>query len=88
MGKRDLLPAYIRSVANFNVYPQFYRIEDRVTSLNDFCTASTERLLTQCLLRKYKSHSQKSGTFTLARVSGVLLGRTIERPLINTSKTD
>ena len=42
MGKRDLLPAYIRSGANFNVYPQFYRIEDRVTSLNDFCTASTE----------------------------------------------
>ena len=28
MNERDLLPASIRSGANFNVYPQFSRIED------------------------------------------------------------
>ena len=55
MDERDLLPASIRSGANFNVYPQFSRIEDRVASLKDFCTSSTKKLLTQCLLRKYKS---------------------------------
>ena len=55
MVERDLLPASIRSGANFNVYPQFCLIEDRVASLKDFCTASIKRLLTQCLLHKYKS---------------------------------
>ena len=55
MNERDLLPASIRSGANFNVYPQFSRIEDCVASLKDFCTASTKRLLTQCLLHKYNS---------------------------------
>ena len=55
MEERDLLPASIRSGANFNVYPQFPPIEERVTSPKDFCTASTKRLLTQCLLHKYKS---------------------------------
>ena len=52
---RDLLPVSIRSGANFNIYPQYSPIEDRVASLKDFCTASTKRLLTQCLLNKYKS---------------------------------
>ena len=55
MDERDLLPASIRSCANFNVYLQYSRIEDRVASLKDFCIASTKRLLTQCLLHKYKS---------------------------------
>ena len=55
INKRDLLPASIRSGANFNVYPQYSQIEDHVVSLKDFCTASTKRLLTQCLLHKYKS---------------------------------
>ena len=51
MDERDLLPASILSVANFNVYPQYYRIED-VTLLKDFCAASTKRLLMQWLLHK------------------------------------
>ena len=55
MKKEDLLPAYIRSGLNFNVYPQFSRIEDCVASLKDLCTASTRGLLMQCLLHKYKS---------------------------------
>ena len=55
MDERDLLPASIRSGANFNVYPQFSQMEGRVASSKDFCTASTKRLLTQCLLHKYKS---------------------------------
>ena len=55
MEERDFLPASIQSGANFNVYPQVSWREDRVASLKDFCTASTKRLLTQCLLRKYKS---------------------------------
>ena len=53
MDERDLLPASIRSGAN--VYPQYLWIEDSVASVKDFCTASTNRLLTQCLLHKYKS---------------------------------
>ena len=56
MGGRDLLPASIRSDASFNVYPQFPRIEDRVTSLKDFFTASAKVLLTQCLLHKDLGH--------------------------------
>ena len=48
MDKRDLLPASIRSGADFNVYSQFSQIEDRVASLKDFCTASTKRSLMQC----------------------------------------
>ena len=55
MDERDLLSASIRFGANFNVYPQFSPIEHCVASLKDFCTASTKRLLTQCLLHKYKS---------------------------------
>ena len=55
MDERDLLPASIRSGANVNVYPQYLWIEDSVASLKDFCTVSTKRLLTQCLLHKYKS---------------------------------
>ena len=34
-GENDLLPASIRSSPSFNVYPQYYRIEDRVALLND-----------------------------------------------------
>ena len=50
-------PASILSGAKFNVYPQFSRIvlSDRVTSLKEFCAASTKGLLMQCLLHKYKS---------------------------------
>ena len=58
MDERDLLPASIRSGANFNVYLQYSRIEDRVASLKDFCRASTKRLLHKLitnLLHKYKS---------------------------------
>ena len=55
MDERDLLPASIGSGANFNVFPQFFRIEDLVASLKDCCRASTKRLLTQCLLHKYNS---------------------------------
>ena len=55
MDERDLLPASIRSGANFNAYPEVSRIEDHVASLKDFCTAPTKRLLRQCLLHKYKS---------------------------------
>ena len=54
MDGRDLLPASIWSGANFNVYPQYSPMEGRVASLKDFCTAATKRLLTQCLLHKYK----------------------------------
>ena len=54
MDKRDLLPASIQSDANFNVHPQYSRIEDRVASLKKLCIASTERLMTQCLLHRYK----------------------------------
>ena len=57
MDERDLLPAFIQSGANFNLYPQFSRIEDRVASLKDVST-TTKRLLTQYLLRKYKSKAQ------------------------------
>ena len=35
--------------------PQFSQIKDRVALLKDFSTASTKRLLTQCLLHKHKS---------------------------------
>ena len=55
MDERDLLSASIQSGAKFNAYPQYYPIEDRVALLKDFCTASNKRLLTQCLLPKYKS---------------------------------
>ena len=52
MDERDL-PGSIRSGASFNVYAQFSWIEDRIALLKDFCTTSTKRLLTQCLLHKY-----------------------------------
>ena len=55
MDERDLMPASIRSDADFNVYPQFSQIEDCVASLKDLCTASTKILLTRYLLHKYKS---------------------------------
>ena len=55
MEEGDPLPTSIQSGENFNVYPQFSWIEDRVASLKDYCTVSTKRLLTQCLLHKYKS---------------------------------
>ena len=58
MDERDLLPASIRSGANFNVYAQYSRIEDRVALLNNFCTVSKKRLLTQGLLHKYKSKAE------------------------------
>ena len=42
MDERDLMPASIRSDADFNVYPQFSQIEDRVASLKDFFPVSTK----------------------------------------------
>ena len=52
-----ILPASILSGANFSIYRQFSRtvFSDRVAWLKDFCTVSTKKLLTQCLLHKYKS---------------------------------
>ena len=57
IDERDFLPVSTRSGANFDVYPQYSRVEDCVYSLKDFCTASTNRLLMQCFLYKYKSKS-------------------------------
>ena len=54
MHERDLLPVSKRSGANFNTYPQYSWIAQRVASLKLFCTESTKRLLTQCLLQKYE----------------------------------
>ena len=54
MDKKDLLPASILSDANVNVYPQYSRLEECVASLKGFCTASTKKLLTQCLSHKIK----------------------------------
>ena len=55
MDKRDLPSASIRSGTNFNVHPQFSRIEERAPLLKDFCKAFAKKLLTQGLLNKYKS---------------------------------
>ena len=46
MDERGLLPASKQSGTNFNVYPQYFRKEDRVASLKVFSTASTKLLLT------------------------------------------
>ena len=54
MDERDLPPAFKQFGTNFNE-PQYSWIEDRVASLKDFCTASTKRLLTQCLLQKHEA---------------------------------
>ena len=54
MHERDLLPVFKQSGANFNAYPQYLRIAQRVASLRVFCTASAKRLLTYCLLQKYE----------------------------------
>ena len=54
MHEKDLLPASKRSGANFNAYSQYSLIAERVASLKFFCTASTNRLLTQWLLQKYE----------------------------------
>ena len=55
MEERNLLRASIGSDGKLSVYPQFSCIEDCVALLKDLCTASTERLLTQCFLHKYES---------------------------------
>ena len=52
MHERYLLPASKQSGENFKAYPQYSRIAERVASLKVLCTASTKRLLTQCLLQK------------------------------------
>ena len=57
MYERDLLPASNQSAPNFIVYPQYSRMEDRVASLKDFCTASTKRLLTQYIVPKQKDRT-------------------------------
>ena len=54
MHEIDLLPASKWSGANFNAYPQYSRIAERVASLKVFCTASTKRILTQCLLHRHE----------------------------------
>ena len=51
MDERDLLPASIRSGANFHEYPQFSQIEDHVALLKDFCTESKKEIIKH----KYKS---------------------------------
>ena len=43
MDERYILPTSIQSGANFNVYPQYSQIQDRVAMLKDFCTTSTKR---------------------------------------------
>ena len=43
-----------RSGANVHAYPQYSRVAERVASLKVFCTASTKRILTECLLHKYE----------------------------------
>ena len=54
MHESDLLPASKQSGANVKAYPQYSRIAERVASLKVFCTVSTKRILTQCLLHKYE----------------------------------
>ena len=43
---------------------KYSQIEDCVASLKDFCTTSTNRLLTQCLLHKYKSKAEDNKIYT------------------------
>ena len=54
MHESDLLPAFKQSGANLNGHPQYSWMTERVASLKVFCTASTKRILTQCLLHKYE----------------------------------
>ena len=54
MHKRDLLPAFKQSGANFNTYQQYSWIIERAALLKVFYTAPTKRLLTQGLLQKYE----------------------------------
>ena len=54
MHERDLLSASKQSGANFNAYLQYWWIAQHVALLKVFCTASTKRLLMQCLLQKYE----------------------------------
>ena len=72
MEERDVLPASIRSGANFNLYPHFSRIEDLAASLKDFYIASTNILLTQCLLHKYKSKASDTRNL-LAKLTTIQL---------------
>ena len=64
MDERDLLPASIRYVANFNVIPQFSRIEDRVASLRDFLLSIYKEISTQGLLHKYKVRFRTQKIYT------------------------
>ena len=50
MHESDLLPASKRSGANFDAYPQYSGIAEQVALLKVFCTASINKILTQCLL--------------------------------------
>ena len=67
MYESDLLPALKRSGANFDAYPQYSRIAERFASLKVFCTGSTKRILTQCLLHKYEVDDQKYTLITLRK---------------------
>ena len=50
----EVLPASKRFGANFNAYPQYSPIAERVASFKVFCIASTKIILTQFLLHKYE----------------------------------
>ena len=54
MHESNLIPASKQSGANFDAYPKYSRIAECVCPLKVFCTASTKRILTQCLLHKYE----------------------------------
>ena len=58
MHESDLLPASKQSGASFNACPQYSWIAERVASLKVFCTGSTKKILTQCVLHKYEVDHQ------------------------------
>ena len=64
MDERNLLSASIRSGANFSVYSQYSRIEDRVAPLKDFCTAST-KIIDVILIPQYTLIAQYTTIHTL-----------------------
>ena len=64
MDERDFLPASIRSGANFDVYPQFSRIEDRVASPKDFCTEEEEQNL-------FHTNNEFTFDFSIIRIKPV-----------------
>ena len=55
MHESNLLPASKQSGANFNAYPHYSRIAERVASLKIFRKASTKVILNEYLLHKYEA---------------------------------